>query len=135
MLLTIHIAWLSLRFLFNVDTDIREFESSQKDESRAQTADSLKAYGKLRAFICRYCACHVLFSANRWRIQTRRLRGEVKLHLLTYPRFSVTIGGYHTTVASFFRLSAVADTLWSVHTRHETPICQESTMQNNTLSL
>jgi len=29
----------------------------------------------------------------------------------------------------------VADTLGSVHTRHETPICQESTMQNNTLSL
>jgi len=29
----------------------------------------------------------------------------------------------------------VADTLWSVHTRHETPICQESTMQNNILSL
>jgi len=31
--------------------------------------------------------------------------------------------------------SGVADTLWSVHTHHETPICQESTMQNNTLSL
>jgi len=32
-------------------------------------------------------------------------------------------------------VTGVADTLWSVHTRHETPICQESTMQNNTLSL
>ena len=33
------------------------------------------------------------------------------------------------------RFADVADTLGSVHTRHETPICQESTMQNNTLSL
>jgi len=32
-------------------------------------------------------------------------------------------------------MQGVADTLWSVHTLHETPTCQESTMQNNTLSL
>jgi len=32
---------------------MRNFESSQKDESRAQSADSSKAYRKRRAFICR----------------------------------------------------------------------------------
>jgi len=31
---------------------MRKFESSQKDESRAQSADSSKAYRKPRAFIC-----------------------------------------------------------------------------------
>jgi len=31
---------------------MRKFESSQKDESRAQVADSSKAYRKRRAFIC-----------------------------------------------------------------------------------
>jgi len=35
-----------------MNTDIRKFESSQKDESRAQSADSSKAYRKRRAFIC-----------------------------------------------------------------------------------
>jgi len=31
---------------------MRKFESSQKDESRAQSADSSKAYRKRRAFCC-----------------------------------------------------------------------------------
>jgi len=31
---------------------MRKFESSQKDESRAQLADSSKAYKKRRAFYC-----------------------------------------------------------------------------------
>jgi len=31
---------------------MRKFESSQKDESRAQLADSSKAYRKRRAFYC-----------------------------------------------------------------------------------
>ena len=32
-------------------------------------------------------------------------------------------------------MGIVADTLWSVHTLHETPICWESTMQSDALSL
>jgi len=32
--------------------DMRKFESSEKDESRAQLVDSLKAYSKPRAFDC-----------------------------------------------------------------------------------
>jgi len=31
---------------------MRKFESSQKDESRTQSADSSKAYRKRRAFYC-----------------------------------------------------------------------------------
>jgi len=31
---------------------MRKFESSQEDESRAQSADSFKAYRKRRAFYC-----------------------------------------------------------------------------------
>jgi len=31
---------------------MRKFASSQKDESRAQSADSSKAYRKLRAYYC-----------------------------------------------------------------------------------
>jgi len=34
-----------------LNTDMRKFESSQKDESRSQLADSSKAYRKRRAFI------------------------------------------------------------------------------------
>jgi len=33
-----------------LNTDMRKFESSQKEESRAQTADSSKACSKTRAF-------------------------------------------------------------------------------------
>jgi len=35
-----------------------KFESSQKDESRAQSADSSKAYRKPRAFNCSFIALH-----------------------------------------------------------------------------
>jgi len=35
-----------------VNTDMRKFEPSQKDESRALLADSSKAYRKPRAFNC-----------------------------------------------------------------------------------
>jgi len=33
-----------------LNTDMCKFELSQKDESRAQSADSSKAYSKLRAY-------------------------------------------------------------------------------------
>jgi len=36
--------------LIYLNTDMRKFETSQKDESRAQLADSSKAYKKHRAF-------------------------------------------------------------------------------------
>jgi len=39
-----------------LNTDTRKFESSQKDESITQLADSLKAYKKPRAFTCTW-AC------------------------------------------------------------------------------
>jgi len=35
-----------------MNKDMGKFESSQKDESRAQPADFSKAYGKPRAFNC-----------------------------------------------------------------------------------
>jgi len=35
-----------------LNTDMRKFESSQKDESRAQLADSSKTYKKHRDFHC-----------------------------------------------------------------------------------
>jgi len=35
-----------------LNTDTCKFESSQQDESRAQSADSSKAYRKPKAFIC-----------------------------------------------------------------------------------
>jgi len=46
---------------------MRKFESSQKDESRAQSADSSKAYRKPRAFIClpQYHFTIFLHFANR----------------------------------------------------------------------
>jgi len=42
-----------------LNADMCRLESSQKGESRAQSADSSKAYRKSRAFICR------LFSLNK----------------------------------------------------------------------
>jgi len=42
---------LSLVVRSYLNTDMRKFESSQKDENRAQWADSSKAYRKRRAFI------------------------------------------------------------------------------------
>ena len=41
-----HLEWSYL------NTDMRKFETSQKEESRAQSADSSKAYRKRRAFYC-----------------------------------------------------------------------------------
>jgi len=35
-----------------LNMDMRKFESSEKDESRAQSVDSSKAYSKPRAFDC-----------------------------------------------------------------------------------
>jgi len=44
-----------------LNTDMRKFESSQKDESRAQSADSSKAYGKpSRAFKCQFLVLHFM---------------------------------------------------------------------------
>jgi len=40
-----------------LDTDMRKFESSQKDESRAWSADSSKAFRKRRAFYCHKDLC------------------------------------------------------------------------------
>jgi len=37
-----------------MNTDMRKFESLQRDESRAQSADSSKAYRKCRAFYCSF---------------------------------------------------------------------------------
>jgi len=43
---------LSLVETSDLNTNMRKFQSSQKDESRAQSADSSKAYRKRRAFYC-----------------------------------------------------------------------------------
>jgi len=47
-----------------LNTDICKFESPQKDESKAQSADSSKAYRKPRAFIwgIRVTHCNLLAS-------------------------------------------------------------------------
>jgi len=50
---------------------MRKFESSQKDETRAQSADSSQACRKRRAFICLYKDNTELLVANhlwRWSI-------------------------------------------------------------------
>ena len=44
-----------------MNTDMRKFESSQKDESRAQLADSSKAYKKRRAFYCQVVNFYTFF--------------------------------------------------------------------------
>jgi len=41
-----------------LNADMCKFESSQKDESRAQSADSSKAYRKPRAIICTLAFMH-----------------------------------------------------------------------------
>ena len=49
---------------------MRNFETSQKEESRAQSADSSKAYRKpSRAFNCSLFACFLLFQAGKNRMQ------------------------------------------------------------------
>jgi len=47
-----------------------EFETSQKEESRAQSADSSKAHRKpSRAFNCSLFACFLLFQTGKNRMQ------------------------------------------------------------------
>jgi len=53
-----------------LNTDMRKFETSQKEESRAQSADSSKAYRKpSRAFTCSLFACFLLFQPGKNRMQ------------------------------------------------------------------
>jgi len=59
---------------------MRKFELSQKDESRAQSADSSKAYRKPRAFICLQ--------------QILRSFGQIqKVHLLCWPQKIIQVLG------------------------------------------
>ena len=51
-------------------TDMRKFETSRKEESRAQSADFSKAYRKpSRAFNCSLYACFLLFQTGKNRMQ------------------------------------------------------------------
>ena len=53
-----------------LNTDMRKFETLQKQESRAQSADSSKAYRKpSRAFNCSLFACFLLFQPGKNRMQ------------------------------------------------------------------
>ena len=53
-----------------LNTDMRKFETSQKEESRAQSADSSKTYRKpSRAFNCSRFACCLLFQTGKNRMQ------------------------------------------------------------------
>jgi len=46
-------AWQFIKYeMISVETDMCEFESSQKDDSTAQSADSSKACRKPRVFNC-----------------------------------------------------------------------------------
>jgi len=47
-----------------LNTDMRKFESSQKDDSRAQSADSSKAFRKRRVFICQHNMSYTYFIAT-----------------------------------------------------------------------
>ena len=60
---------------------MREFETSQKEQSRAQSADSSKAYRKPSgAFNCSLFACFLLFQPgkNRMQLNSRVKRCGVK---------------------------------------------------------
>jgi len=53
-----------------LNTDTRKFETSQKEESRAQSADSSKAYRKpSRAFNCSLFVSFLLFQPGKNRMQ------------------------------------------------------------------
>ena len=55
-----------------MNADMREFETSQKEDSRAQSADSSKAYIEnllTRAFTCSLFACFLLFQTGKNRVQ------------------------------------------------------------------
>ena len=45
---------------------MRKFESSQKDESRAQSADSSEAYKKRRAFYCDHLLASLFDAWRKW---------------------------------------------------------------------
>jgi len=55
------------------------------------------------------CFLIILTTPHQWRVQSMRLgdsniRGRQKgLHLFKYPKFSVTIVGYHTKVVIFYK--------------------------------
>ena len=50
----------------HLNTDMRKFETSQKEESGAQSADSSKAYRKpSRVFNCSLFACFLLFQTGK----------------------------------------------------------------------
>ena len=53
-----------------MNAGMREFETSQKEESKTQSADSSKAYRKpSRAFNCSLYACFLLFQTGKNRMQ------------------------------------------------------------------
>jgi len=53
-----------------LNTDMRKFETSQKEENRAQSADSSKDYRKpSRAFNCSLFACFLLLQPGKNRMQ------------------------------------------------------------------
>jgi len=58
---------------------MRKFESSQKDESRAQLADSSKAYKKRRAFYCQ----------RRWILEFKDRRQALGKWPKTPPQISM----------------------------------------------
>ena len=64
-----------------LNTDMRKFETSQKEERRAQSADSSKAYRKpSRAFNCSLFARFLIFQTgeNRMQLNCRMKRCGVK---------------------------------------------------------
>jgi len=64
---------------------MRKFESSQKYESRAHSADSSKAYNKLRAFICKLVALSCTWANDfddYWLRWQARLKQKHKVNLL-----------------------------------------------------
>jgi len=71
-----------------LNTDMRKFITSQKEESRAQSTDSSKAYRKSsRAFSCSLFACFLLFRLVR--IDTKQIKincshaKEIKINLMS----------------------------------------------------
>jgi len=60
-----------------LNTDMRKFETSQKEASRAQSADFSKAHkNPSRAFNCSLFACFLLFQTGKNRMQLNyRVKG------------------------------------------------------------
>jgi len=91
-----------------LNIDICKFESSQKDESRAQSADSSKVHGKLRAFIwpmrvthCKSLALHVSISSylEKYLSSTGFFKG--KFRYLVWTRGGTGSGVPESTPAGF----------------------------------